>query len=511
MVELESVFRSILNIKDADGSLTISQEDLVRNFRAMQQVVPEAPEDKAFKSLYHFVYNYVKDCDASSPEMPSYEFTRNHFETVDGNETVLALLERIRIQQPYVGQDYKMLLRRYNEDQRLLFFDKILAGASKIASLGMEVREGARKMILKGVPEAINYLAHQTKDILRDLTGIKIESQIVSHEDAEEVIAEYEKVKKDPTESLGIYTGISHIDSHLKGLKNTELMLVAAWTGHCKTTFCQNMAYRALYSGWNTMFVTLEQQFREIRQALYVLHTCNQRRFREKYPEYADIIGRIAYNAVSYGEMTDKEEEFFKIACKDLEESNDFGRLTVWQPPQSHVTVADIDFKARQVQQEYQASGRDLEFIVIDYVTLLAVEKDLRSKDPNENLNATIKSLKRLCLTFNNGKGLRILSPFQVNRAGYKEARENDGIYFPTCLSNAHEAERSSDVVITIYVSDEDRKNSLLKFCNLKARRDKPFDPFQACIDFDTKYIYDFSGDEGRDPIHNMELVISRT
>lgn len=511
MVDLETVFRSIINFRDSKGNLTIPQDDLVRNFRTMQQVVPEAPEDKAFKVLYHFILNYVRDCDTSTPELPSYEFVKNHFETVDGNETVLALLERIRVQQPYVGQDYKMMLRQYNDDQRVLQLERVLSNVNKIASTGLEVREGRIKRVLKGVVEGINYFAHETKDLMRDLTGVKLESQIVSHEDAQEVQEEYAKVKKDPTEALGIYTGISHIDRNLKGLKNTELMLMAAWTGHCKTTFCLNMAYRALYAGWNTMFVTLEMSLQEIRRAIFVLHSCNQRRFRERYPEYADVIGTISYNDVCYGELTPKQEEFFTLVCKDLEESEDFGRFKVWQPAHSYVTVSDIDFKARQTQQEFQASGRDLEFAIIDYITLLSVEKELRSRDHNENLNAIIKGLKRECLTFNNGKGLRALSPFQVNRAGFKEAKENDGLYFPTCLSNAHEAERSSDVVITGYVSDDDRKNGLIKFCNLKNRRDKPFDPFQACIDFNTKWIYDFSGDVSRDPIHNMEMVISRT
>ena len=285
MVELETVFRSIINFRDSKGNLTVPQEDLVRNFRSLQQVVPEQPDDKAFKVLYHFILNYVRDCDAASPELPSFEFIKTHFETVEGNETVLSILERIRVQQPYVGQDYKSILRQYNDDQRVVTLEKVLSNVNKIASTGMEFKDGKVKRILKGVVEGINYFARETKNLLRDLTGVKIESQIVSAEDAREVQEEYQRIKKDPTEALGIYTGLSHMDSHLKGLKNTELMLVAAWTGHCKTTFCLNMAYRALYSGWNTLFTTLEMSFPEIRRAMYVLHSCNQRRFREKYPE----------------------------------------------------------------------------------------------------------------------------------------------------------------------------------------------------------------------------------
>ena len=138
-------------------------------------------------------------------------------------------------------------------------------------------------------------------------------------------------------------------------------------------------------------------------------------------------------------------------------------------------------------------------------------EEGDKSRDYNQNLNNIIKALKRLCLTFNNGKGVRILSPFQVNRDGYKDARANDGIYLATALSNAHEAERSADVIITLYISDEDRSNGMIKICNPKARRDRPFTPFHACVNLESKYMFDYAGDFETDPIKNMEVVISKT
>jgi len=287
------------------------------------------------------------------------------------------------------------------------------------------------------------------------------------------------------------------------------LMLVAAAPGHCKTTFSLNMAYRAVYGGWNTAFVTLEMTMPEIRRAVYVLHSCNQRRFRKICPEHSDLIGTLKYNDVAYGSLTEAENDYYKSVLRDIEESEDYGRLTVWQPDQTLTTVSDIDFKLRQIQQEYQAANRgDLEFVIIDYISLLGLDRENKTKDYNQDLNNIIKELKRLCLTFNNGKGLRILSPFQMNREGFREAEKNDGIYTHTALSNAHEAERSSDVVISLFLGSDDRRNGMIKICNLKARRDKPFDPFQACVNFDTKYIYDFAGDYESDPLKNMEIIL---
>ena len=361
----------------------------------------------------------------------------------------------------------------------------------------MEIGHGKNKVRLEGVLDAISYFARETKDLQRSITHIKTESQIVSDEDSNEVIAEYKKAEADPTEGIGINTWLREIDDSTNGLKNNELMMVMAYTGHCKTTFSMNMAYRALYGGWNTAYVTLEMSFDEIRRHMFTLHSCNPR-FKEKYPIYKDLVGNISYNDVLYGHLHDDERKYWYEICKDFnkaysEEADKYGRLFVWRPEKTITTVSDIEFKLRTYQQELQMMGRNLEFVVIDYISLMGADKEERTRDPNETTNNIIKSLKQLCLTFNNGKGIRILSPHQANRESYKEARKNEGLYNLTGMSNAHEAERSCDIVISIYKFDEDGDNNRLKFCCLKNRRNKHFRPFDACIDFESGFIYNYA------------------
>jgi replicative DNA helicase len=172
--------------------------------------------------------------------------------------------------------------------------------------------------------------------------------------------------------------------------------------------------------------------------------------------------------------------------------SESYGRFFVWRPERTVTTVSDIEFKLRQYQQELQTVGRNLEFVVIDYVSLMGADKEEKTRDHNETTNNVIRSLKQLCLTFNNGKGIRILSPHQANRESYKEARKNDGVYNLTGMSNAHESERSCDVVISIYKYDDEGNNNRLKFCCLKNRRNRPFKNFDACINFETGFIWNY-------------------
>lgn len=509
MVDLDIVFRSIINFRNKDGNLTIQQTDLLKNLKIFSQLMPQAPEEKAYSSLYSFISEFVRSCDIDEPELPSYEFLYEHFDKVEGNESVLAALDKIKTQKPYIGQEYRKLIGMYNNDQNLNRLEMVLSNVAKIASTGMEEGKGILKRKLHGILDGISYFATETKDLHRELTGVKLESQIISNEDSIEALEEYETTKNNPTDSLGIYTGIDAIDDACKGLKNHELMLVAAYTGHCKTTFCLNMAYRAVFSGWNTAFVSLEMSFTEIRRMIYVLHSCNPM-FKEKYPKYAHLVGQLTYNGVAYGTLNKEEEEFYKLVVQDILENEDYGKFYVWQPEKSVTTVADIDMKFRSIQHEFKSKGRDLEFGIIDYVSLMGADDRDRTKDFNQTLNNIIKSIKRMCLTFNNGKGIRIVSPFQTNREGYKDAKAHDGIYSSTALSNAHEAERSSDVIMSIFISETDRNSGMLTMCNLKNRRNKFFPPFKACINFESKYIYNFTGNSDVDPLEDMELIVGK-
>ena len=509
MVDIAILFRSIINFKDSSNTETIDQKNLVKNFRALQRHTPEEPEEKAYNTLYHFILDHVRSCDSSQDyEVPSYEIIKKWFEENEGDESVLALLEKIRMQPPYIGQDYIKILRQYKLELDQQKLDQILVNTEKISKVGVKEGKGKHLITLKGIPDALDYFARQSRKIRQNVTGMKLESQIISKEDSKEVKDNYAKINKDPMEVLGVYTGLDVIDKICKGLKNTELMLVTAFTSQGKTTFSMYMAYKAIISGFNTAVITLEQTFEEIRQQIYVKHTCNPK-FDKTHPQYKDLIGSISVEDVAYGTLSDREQEFFYTACDDLVETEGYGKFDLWQPPKAQTTVADIEFKLMQIQQELRTIGKDLEFVVIDYISLLGLPVEERTRDPNENLNIIIKQLKRLCLTFNNGKGLRILSPFQANRKGWEEAKANDGVYHLTALSNAHEAERSSDVVVALFIDESWRDEGKVKISCLKNRRHPFFKPFNAKINFKSLFYAESTFSDSMDEIEAVERIQS--
>lgn len=476
---LDEAFRSILDVKNSKGASTLTRDELLRNFRLFQKSKVQCSED-AYGKLYHYILDFYRQYQ----DMPDLALVENHFQRVEGDANVLLALKRVKEQKPWTGSNYRSVLESLRKQQGSDSLIGILQDAQEVLLRGK--KEGKNE--IKGLEDAVKYLSTKSRDILLKNIDFKLESQIYSHEDAKEELEEYEKMKARTSDGIGAMTWLRKMDEARGGLKHTELMLVAAFTGQFKTTFTMNMAYRAAFAGFNVGFVSLEMSHKEMRTKFYVLHTCNNTFSDTKYRH---LIGRITVNDVLYGKLSDEAAEFYQYAIKDLITNKEYGRIFIWQPDASATTIEDIGAKFLEFDNDLRNEGRTLEMGCIDYLTLLSPSPGKKNKDDNEALNEIIKQTKRLCLTFNNGQGLRIISPFQNNRRGYEEALKNDGQYQLTALSNAHEAERSADLVISLFAGDDHRERDVIKICSLKDRRNKPFKPFECAVRAESGFICD--------------------
>lgn len=495
---LEQVFRSLIDLKNAAGRRTIDQEDLVDNFRAFQGS-HLSNEEEAYKLLYHEILDHYRNYQ----ELPDFDSLNEHFKEVEGNESVIVALDKIKSERPRIGSDFRKLIKDTRDAQNSDALNDYLNRTNEIAMRGLTIGVGNKKKTIKGVADAINWFIQQARGLQQSLTGVKLEGEIRSRQDVSEIWEEYKRKKGQEADTIGIFTGLHEIDSVCNGLKHGELMLVAAYVGQLKTTTCLNMFYRAIITGWDSGFVSLEMSFEEMRNMLVILHTCNPI-FLDG--PYAHLVGTIVYDDLTYGRMTEEQEEFFQVALQDWENNPDYGRSYLWQPDMTVVTIEDIEVKCLEWNAVLAQDDRQLEFLCVDYLALMGVAQQYRSKDNNENLNTIIKGFKRICLNFNNGQGLRAVSPFQVNRRGYLEASSNGGLYNGTHLSNAHEAERSADVVIASFMDDDMRGNGLVKYCCVKNRRNPFFKPFQASVNFRSRFIHDIPS---LDDSSDIEVVVS--
>jgi len=467
---MKRIFRSILNIKK-NGKPTIPLDELVKNYKIFQASKVQ-PEDPSFILLYHWIEAHYR----LHKELPAIELVFERAQK-EGNEALLANLKDIVPQIPYIRGDYKAILSEKFEEQNKETLQQFLTKTWQIVSTGVKIG----KKDLKGINDALGYLGAETRQFRIKAAGTKTDAQIINKDEAKEVKEEYQKRKRNPMGNVGMFSFLDHVDESFRGIKPGDLFLIAAFVAQGKTIMSYNMAYNGIMQGLNGLYVPLEMNFGEMRDVFYCMHTSNPEWY--EHPKYKNLAGKVSYEKFRYGELSDTEQEFFDVAADDFSKREDFGELKIFQPTDM-LTPSALENEAYDFNAELKEKGKALDFLVVDYVGLMVPDKGSNYKDFNIDLNVIIKKLKNLALTFDSGRMLRVISPFQVNRDGYKDAIKNDGVYKLTALSNANEAERSSDGVIAQYMDEDNKKNGILKFTCLKHRRGAYFAPFSAHIDF---------------------------
>ena len=481
---MKKIFRSILNIKK-NKIPTIPPDELVKNYKIFlsSKIKPEEPP-------YIKMYGWIESHYREYRELPSVEFLFDRANQ-EGDESVISNLTDIISEIPFWGSDYRAIVKAKYNEQCEEEFKGILEKTWQAAQSGIKIKKGNKSKEIKGINAAINYFNGQSKNLIFDTLNIKSESQIRSEADSKEVTTGYDKRKKDPLTNIGLFTDLDKIDKIFRGIKLGNLFLVAAFVAQGKSTFVVNLAYNGLMQGLNGVFITLEMQFDEMRDMFYVLHTSYPGWY--EHPRYKNLTGKIAYDKVRYGELNDLEEEFFKDSCKDFGiRKDDFGEILLYKPSMI-LTPSLLEVILYEFNNELKDRNKTLDFLVLDYVGLMVQDKEFRDKDWRVDLNNMIRKLKNMAMSFNNGRGLRIITPYQFNRQGYKDAVKNQGIYTLSALSDANESERSSDGVIALYNTDEMRNSGIVKISCLKHRDGAHFPPFEANLDFSTKRLRDFS------------------
>lgn len=474
---MKRIFRSIINVRKNDRP-TIEQVDLKANYRSFLASRVE-PEDPSFIKIYHWIEAHFREHE----EIPSLELLYDKG-TKDGDTSVLSSLKDIVAEQPFIGSDFRAILKEKFEEQSKGKLQSILTKTWQVASAGLKIG----KKTLKGIREATDYFMGEVRTLKYHETYVKTESSIRSEEDAQEVLKDYQSKKKDPSAATGMYTFLERIDDVQRGLKPGQLMIVAGYVGQSKTTVAANLAYNGIMQGLNGLYVTLEMPFEDMRRMFYLLHSSGPE--WHDHPKYKNLAGKLSFDKLRYGEFSDMEEEFFQASSNDFITQKDFGQLVIYQPTET-LTPTKLEYKMYDVNSALQEEGKKLDFVITDYVGLMYPDKSERQGDRKADLNTMIQRFKNLAMVFDNGRGIRFMTPWQMNRQGWKEAEKNEGIYKLSALSDSNETERSADMIISVFMSEEMQRNSLVKIGCMKHRWGAPFPAFEAHLDFSSRTLRD--------------------
>jgi len=476
---------------------------------------------KAFESPLNFsaanktwqdIFEYVKDYHSQYEDYPNFRTVTATF-TDHKDLEALNELPVIAKQVPETGTSFIQLLDKciYEVNKR---------GFADVLNMAVEInlqRKKVNNKWMEGTKDAINFVMQNTEQFFYTKTHEKTDSEM--SEAVEGAMSRLETARDAPLASYGILSGFRPVDLAIKGIKRKELMLVAGSVGECKTTFALNWAYNAaVYGGYNVVFVTLEMSKENVEDILFCIHSNNPELQPGKKGDDRII---ISYDDVKDGQLSKRQYAFYKQALKDWSTRGKmrgvdprYGSFRIWEPN------TDLTPTLLRSKLDFFHKQEPIHLLIVDYPGLMTSENAKPGTSETSILNDIMKKMKRLALTFNNGEGLAIICPFQINREGKKDVvkrTENDKnpadfgqiekpIYSTYHLSYANEAERSADYVMYTYLNHDLRQRGEIHLGCIKNRHGNIFPPFLAQTNLAARHIY-FNPPEEQTEVGKVEEI----
>lgn len=155
-----------------------------------------------------------------------------------------------------------------------------------------------------------------------------------------------------------------------------------------------------------------------------------------------------------------------------------YGRFDVVQVPED-TPMSFVRSKLRAYQSIF-----NVDVVIIDELQMLsAAQKRERER---EELNQVVRAAKQLAVDFDGGRGVPVISPWQMSRNAWEEAQKNGGRYTRSSLSETAEAERRADVVISMYKHPESRSRVSAQVLK---QRSGPIGDFELYVDYAHCYV----------------------
>jgi replicative DNA helicase len=300
---------------------------------------------------------------------------------------------------------------------------------------GMEIlhrgAKNSRGEDVIGHSDARAYVLEKFSDIDRELAA-QDSPEGDSRQEADEI---WEEINN-PKSVAGIKFGIRPLDNVMGGNQNGELNLIVGYTNSGKSMLASGQLpwSAAIEQGKNVVIVTTETLRPQIRRRLISRHSRHPMFGLDKGINSKDLHRGFEY-------LPANQRKILPDIIDDYTNNPNYGKLVIVQAPRS-ATISSVENRVIRYQREFQ-----VDLVVIDSINLLRADRRYPSK--REELASMIIEAKQFATTFDNGRGVPVISPWQAGREAWKQAQEK-GYYDTSALSETHESSTSADGIITI-------------------------------------------------------------
>jgi replicative DNA helicase len=342
-----------------------------------------------------------------------------------------------------------------------------ITSAMEILHKGVEGKKGEQ---LLGHADARAHVLEKFADIDREL-ALQDSPEGDARQEADEI---WEEINN-PKSVEGIRFGIKAIDDVIIGNQKGELNLVGGYTNSGKSMLASAQLpwSAAIEQGKNVIILTTETLRPQIRRRLLCRHSRHPMFGLEKGINSRDLKkGKEFLPADQLKVLPDIIDDFTR--------NPNYGKLVIVQMPRN-ATISTGENRVLRYQREF-----NVDLVVIDSINLLRADRRFGTK--REELASMLIEGKQFATTFNDGNGVPVISPWQINRESWKEAQEK-GYYNSSALSETHEASASADNIITILEPMGDvSREVMMKVQIPKSRDGEKASVMDVKVDYATAY-----------------------
>lgn len=270
----------------------------------------------------------------------------------------------------------------------------------------------------------------------------------------------------------GVMCGIPDIDNRTSGFQAGELSLVVAASTVGKSHLMVSlMQQAATLQKKNIVYLTTETVKSTIERRLIARHSVE---------DQFGLRDGLNSNLIKDGNLTPAEEEVYREVVHDLTCNPQYGRMLVAQMPEAPDMQTTIQ-KLYRIQRLF-----NIDLIIFDYLRLWGASR--RRQSDREEINSVLLGAKNLAVSFDRGRGVPVVSPWQVNRTGQEKAADT-GYYSNSAIAESAEAVNLTDIIITLLKPDENEtRQTTLKAQISKNRDGERASGISIDVDYATSY-----------------------
>jgi replicative DNA helicase len=254
-------------------------------------------------------------------------------------------------------------------------------------------------------------------------------------------------------------------------MQPSELCIVAAYTSQGKSQFlCQAAWHAAVVQGKSVYFATTETIRNTTMRRILSRHS--------RLPQFG-IPNGLNVSDIKNGTLTADEKEAFFDVVRDFTTNSNYATCYIAQMPRN-ATLNYLDRSVSRVNRQIS----QIDLVAVDYLQLYRSLKSRQSE--REEFNELLRDAKVWCSTFDKGRGVPFITPWQMRQEEWKNAVKSNG-YTLASLADTSESEKSADMIISILRPTPTANEAYLQV--LKDRDGPLMGPQQVHLDYRNSYI----------------------